>query len=112
MPQTWRPPQTETPPQSGHSQRQAESPSQPGLSEMQSQASQSSRLQSPLAGQVRMRASLDDLTTEDDIDNLTVLQLKGILARNFVDYKGCIEKSELISLVRHLFISHQKEKGV
>lgn len=49
------------------------------------------------------RASLSDLATEDDIDALSVRQLKEILARNFVNYKGCCEKWELMERVTRLY---------
>jgi len=49
------------------------------------------------------RASLSDLRSVDDIEALSVRQLKEILARNFVDYKGCCEKWELMEKVTLLF---------
>ncbi|XP_004707021.1 E3 ubiquitin-protein ligase rififylin [Echinops telfairi] len=49
------------------------------------------------------RASLSDLTTLEDIEALTVRQLKEILARNFVNYKGCCEKWELMERVTWLY---------
>ncbi|NXA54105.1 RFFL ligase, partial [Nothocercus julius] len=54
------------------------------------------------------RASLSDLTSIGDIDALTVRQLKEILARNFVNYKGCCEKWELLERVTRLY----KEKDL
>uniref|UniRef100_A0A8C8S6D9 RING-type E3 ubiquitin transferase n=1 Tax=Pelusios castaneus TaxID=367368 RepID=A0A8C8S6D9_9SAUR len=54
------------------------------------------------------RASLSDLTSVGDIDALTVRQLKEILARNFVNYKGCCEKWELMERVTRLY----KEKDL
>ncbi|KAK3524347.1 hypothetical protein QTP70_028046, partial [Hemibagrus guttatus] len=49
------------------------------------------------------RASLSDLSSVEDIEGLTVRQLKEILARNFVNYQGCCEKWELMDRVRRLF---------
>lgn len=49
------------------------------------------------------RASLSDLRAAEDIEDLSVRQLKEILARNFVDYKGCCEKWELMERVKRLF---------
>uniref|UniRef100_A0A4X2L655 RING-type E3 ubiquitin transferase n=1 Tax=Vombatus ursinus TaxID=29139 RepID=A0A4X2L655_VOMUR len=49
------------------------------------------------------RASLSDLVNVEDIEALTVRQLKEILARNFVNYKGCCEKWELMERVTRLF---------
>ncbi|XP_053130647.1 E3 ubiquitin-protein ligase rififylin isoform X2 [Hemicordylus capensis] len=54
------------------------------------------------------RASLSDLTSVQDIDALSVRQLKEILARNFVNYKGCCEKWELMDRVTRLY----KEKDL
>ncbi|XP_065429077.1 E3 ubiquitin-protein ligase rififylin isoform X2 [Chrysemys picta bellii] len=54
------------------------------------------------------RASLSDLTSVGDIDALSVRQLKEILARNFVNYKGCCEKWELMERVTRLY----KEKDL
>ncbi|XP_029922428.1 E3 ubiquitin-protein ligase rififylin [Myripristis murdjan] len=53
------------------------------------------------------RASLSDLTCEDDIEALSVRQLKEILARNFVNYKGCCEKWELMERVTRLYQDQQ-----
>lgn len=54
------------------------------------------------------RASLSDLTSIGDINALSVRQLKEILARNFVNYKGCCEKWELLERVTRLY----KEKDL
>lgn len=55
------------------------------------------------------RASLSDLTHLEDIESLTVRQLKEILARNFVNYKGCCEKWELMERVTRLY---KDQKGL
>ncbi|XP_077338413.1 E3 ubiquitin-protein ligase rififylin isoform X1 [Lithobates pipiens] len=49
------------------------------------------------------RASLSDISNPDDIESLSVRQLKEILARNFVNYKGCCEKWELMERVTRLY---------
>ncbi|XP_046891350.1 E3 ubiquitin-protein ligase rififylin isoform X2 [Hypomesus transpacificus] len=49
------------------------------------------------------RASLSDLASAEDIEALSVRQLKEILARNFVNYKGCCEKWELMERVTRLY---------
>ncbi|ROL49078.1 E3 ubiquitin-protein ligase RNF34 [Anabarilius grahami] len=51
----------------------------------------------------RARASLSDLSSLDDVEQLTVRQLKEILARNFVSFSGCCEKWELVERVRRLY---------
>ncbi|KAM8977320.1 E3 ubiquitin-protein ligase rififylin [Pelodytes ibericus] len=55
------------------------------------------------------RASLSDISCVDDIEALSVRQLKEILARNFVDYKGCCEKWELMERVTRLY---NEQKGL
>ncbi|NXN10957.1 RFFL ligase, partial [Indicator maculatus] len=54
------------------------------------------------------KASLSDLSSITDIHALSVRQLKEILARNFVNYKGCCEKWELLERVTRLY----KEKDL
>ncbi|NXG54016.1 RFFL ligase, partial [Psilopogon haemacephalus] len=54
------------------------------------------------------KASLSDLSSIGDINDLSVRQLKEILARNFVNYKGCCEKWELLERVTRLY----KEKDL
>uniref|UniRef100_A0A671TX88 RING-type E3 ubiquitin transferase n=1 Tax=Sparus aurata TaxID=8175 RepID=A0A671TX88_SPAAU len=60
--------------------------------------------EAPVSGR---RASLSDLSCLDDIEALSVRQLKEILARNFVDYKGCCEKWELMERVSRLYQDQQ-----
>lgn len=62
------------------------------------------------ASNTRRRASLSDLTNEEEIDKLTIKQIKEILACNFVDYKGCCEKKELVDKTKRLFASHLENK--
>lgn len=61
--------------------------------------------EAPASG--RRRASLSDLKGVEDIEDLSVRQLKEILARNFVDYKGCCEKWELMERVTRLYQDQQ-----
>ncbi|TRY65587.1 hypothetical protein DNTS_015196 [Danionella cerebrum] len=46
----------------------------------------------------RARASLSDLSSLEEVEQLSVRQLKEILARNFVSFSGCCEKWELVEL--------------
>ncbi|XP_016149932.1 E3 ubiquitin-protein ligase RNF34-like isoform X2 [Sinocyclocheilus grahami] len=64
-------------------------------------------LEASPATQRRARASLSDLSREDEIKSLTVRQLKEILARNFVNYSGCCEKWELVERVHRLYRENQ-----
>ena len=39
---------------------------------------------------------LEDCTDSNEIKKLSVKELKALLDENFVDYKGCCEKDELV----------------
>ncbi|KAL1266270.1 hypothetical protein QQF64_001945 [Cirrhinus molitorella] len=67
-------------------------------------------LEASPATQRRARASLSDLSREDDIESLTVRQLKEILARNFVNYSGCCEKWELVERVHRLYRENEHNR--
>jgi len=56
------------------------------------------------------RKSLKDIHSEETIDSLSVKELKELLTFNFVEYRGCVEKQELILKVKHLFRDHQTQK--
>ncbi|KAM3874295.1 E3 ubiquitin-protein ligase RNF34-like [Diretmus argenteus] len=62
------------------------------------------------ATQRRIRASLSDLDNEAAIDNLSVRQLKEILARNFVNFSGCCEKWELLERVHRLYRENEQNR--
>lgn len=55
---------------------------------------------------------LNDLESVSQIEELGVKQLKVVLTRNCIDFKGCVEKQELIERVKRLWIARQKEKGI
>ena len=58
----------------------------------------------------RKFTALKDVKDESSIEDLTIKQLKEILTANFVDYKGCCEKRELIERVRRLWQDSQKNQ--
>ncbi|XP_075034366.1 E3 ubiquitin-protein ligase RNF34 isoform X2 [Mixophyes fleayi] len=58
----------------------------------------------------RTRASLSDLSTLEEIEGLTIRQLKEILARNFVNYSGCCEKWELVEKVNRLYRENEENR--
>ncbi|XP_001510920.3 E3 ubiquitin-protein ligase RNF34 isoform X1 [Ornithorhynchus anatinus] len=58
----------------------------------------------------RVRASLSDLSSLEDIEGMSVRQLKEILARNFVNYSGCCEKWELVEKVNRLFKDNEENQ--
>ena len=66
-----------------------------------------------LPARTKQRASVSDLKSATDISSLTIKQLKEILSRNFVDYKGCVERYELEERVTRLFTEKEifKQKG-
>jgi len=57
---------------------------------------------------VQQRVALADIASRDDIDGLTVRQLKCLLVNHYVDYKGCCEKQELVERVHELWTDHKK----
>lgn len=63
--------------------------------------------QTPGQSRKRARASLSDISSLDDVEGLTVRQLKEILACNFVNYSGCCEKWELVEKVSRLYRENQ-----
>ncbi|CAK8685138.1 unnamed protein product [Clavelina lepadiformis] len=52
---------------------------------------------------------LSDLTSVDEIGNLSVQQLKHLLKTNLVDFKGVLEKNELVQRVVMLYNDHQSD---
>lgn len=59
---------------------------------------------------IKRRASLSNIKSVQDIENMTIKQIKEILANNFVDFKGCCEKKELVEKLERLFNSHNENK--
>ncbi|NXH76058.1 RNF34 ligase, partial [Hydrobates tethys] len=64
---------------------------------------ESAEEQTPGLSRKRVRASLSDISSLEDIEGLSVRQLKEILACNFVNYSGCCEKWELVEKVSRLY---------
>ncbi|XP_059145264.1 E3 ubiquitin-protein ligase RNF34-like [Physella acuta] len=58
------------------------------------------------------RTQIDDIKDISEIDDLKIRQLKELLVNNFVDYKGCCEKAELIERVKRLWRDHQTNKFI
>lgn len=58
-----------------------------------------------------MNMDLLDLESESQIEELTVKQLKVVLKRNCIDFKGCVEKQELTERVKRLWTAKKKQKG-
>ena len=53
---------------------------------------------------------LTDLKHESQIQELSVRQLKIILQKNCITYKGCVEKHELLERVTRLWHSREEDK--
>lgn len=53
---------------------------------------------------------LDQFESEEELSNLSVMQMKLLLTRSFVDYRGCCEKSELQEKVVWLWLQRRKQR--
>ena len=62
----------------------------------------------PSAPQPSVCKSLSQIQNIEEVEELTVKELKQILTANFVDFKGCCEKKELLDRVRALWKSKQE----
>uniref|UniRef100_A0A8D2DNI8 E3 ubiquitin-protein ligase RNF34 n=1 Tax=Sciurus vulgaris TaxID=55149 RepID=A0A8D2DNI8_SCIVU len=58
----------------------------------------------------RVRGSLSDLWSLEEVEGMSVRQLKEILARNFVNYSGCCEKWELVEKVNRLYKENEENQ--
>lgn len=69
-------------------------------------------LETPPSNMTNKWKSIEDIASADDVESLSNIELKKILTVNFVDYKGCVEKSELIEKVKRLWNSQNlSQKG-
>lgn len=59
---------------------------------------------------LRKHASLSDLNSIDDIECLSIRQIKEMLAFNFVDYRDCVEKKDLVERLKRLYNSVSENK--
>ncbi|XP_032124880.1 E3 ubiquitin-protein ligase RNF34-like [Sapajus apella] len=57
-----------------------------------------------------LRASLSDLSSLNDVEGLSMRQLKEILAQNFVNYSGCCEKWELVEKLNRLYKENEENQ--
>ena len=51
---------------------------------------------------------LEDITYLSQVEHLNVRQMKELLTRNFVNYKGCCEREELSGMIINLWKEHSK----
>lgn len=54
--------------------------------------------------------NLEDVQSADEVRGMSVRQLKLLLARNYVDFKGCVEREELVTKVTLLWHDKQASK--
>ena len=66
----------------------------------------------PETRQSIQRANIDDLQSAEAAEGLSVRQLKEILVNNFVDYRGCCEKHELVDRVKRLWVETQANRQI
>lgn len=66
----------------------------------------------PTSGTPNKRMTLNQLSKVEDIEGLSVRQLKELLVTNYVDYKGCCERKELMDRVRRLWLDDKKNRGL
>ncbi|CAF0799596.1 unnamed protein product [Rotaria sp. Silwood1] len=93
---------TNRPAPSNTQQQQQQRPSPSGSATASSNSTANQRVR---------RKSLSEINNEENIEDFSIRELKELLAANFVDFKGCIEKSELIDKVRRLYRDRQNEKN-
>ena len=53
---------------------------------------------------------LSDIATLEDLNELSVTQAKNILAMNRVNFKGVVEKEELLKIIERLWKQEQNAK--
>ena len=58
-----------------------------------------------------MVTTLEELDSEEEIKELSVRQIKIILQRNCINYKGCVEKEELLEKVKTLWKAKEEDKS-
>lgn len=56
------------------------------------------------------RVNLASFKTAEELELLNVKQLKELLTRNRVEYRGCLERAELLERATRLWRDHAKYK--
>lgn len=56
------------------------------------------------------KVQLSDIKKMSDLEYLSVKQLKNLLSTNRVDYKGCIERQELLNRVSRLWQEYKQSR--
>lgn len=60
---------------------------------------------------VSERVSLSELSEESQLEGLSVKQLKWLLARNRVEFRGCLERADLLRRATLLWRDHSANAG-
>lgn len=59
------------------------------------------------------KVQLSDIKEASELEYLSIKQLKNLLSTNRVDYKGCIERPDLLNKVTRLWQEYnQSRKGI
>ncbi|CAH8631425.1 unnamed protein product [Schistosoma bovis] len=58
----------------------------------------------------KRNVKLEDLMSEESIENLSVRQIKDLLVYNFVDFTHCVEKAELIARAKQLWRNYKQQQ--
>ncbi len=82
----------------------------PNLPPNNSIPAQTTNTNSQVQNPIRKHASLSDLNSIDDIEGLNIRQIKEILAFNFVDYRDCFERPDLVERLKRLYNSTSENK--
>lgn len=56
------------------------------------------------------RVQLSDIKEASELEYLNVKQLKNLLSTNRVDYKGCLERQELLNRVSRLWQEYKQSR--
>lgn len=56
------------------------------------------------------KVQLSDIKKASELEYLSVKQLKSLLSTNRVDYKGCIERQELLNRVSRLWQEYKQSR--
>lgn len=56
------------------------------------------------------RVQLSDIKDASELEYLNIKQLKNLLSTNRVDYKGCIERQELLNRVSRLWQEYKQSR--
>lgn len=56
-------------------------------------------------------STLEELDNEEEMNELSVRQVKIMLQRNCINYKGCVEKEELLEKLKTLWRAKEEDRS-